>query len=124
MTKRLIDADALALNVANYITSNTYIEQSPLDVAMTLLNWIQEAPTIEAKHGHWLTWEEQFPESKVSKKSRLGVFCSVCHMHADNGYNFCPTCGADCRGVPDDKSAEDNGNSMFDKLKQNHKNRR
>ena len=48
-------------------------------------------------HGRWLTWEEQFPGEMPKKKSRLGVFCSACHNHADNMFDFCPNCGAKMR---------------------------
>jgi Lar family restriction alleviation protein len=52
---------------------------------------------VEPKRGEWKTWEEQFPDKKTPKKNRLGVFCSVCQLHADNMFNFCPNCGADMR---------------------------
>ena len=58
---------------------------------------INDAPTVDAVpvvHGRWLTWEEQFPGRTPRKKSMLGVFCSACHNHADNMYNYCPNCGA------------------------------
>lgn len=50
------------------------------------------------RHGRWLTWEEQFPAHIPSKKSGLGVFCSTCHKHADNMYDYCPNCGAKMDG--------------------------
>ena len=49
-------------------------------------------------HGRWLTWEEQFPGEIPKKKSRLGVFCSACHNHADNMFDFCPNCSAKMDG--------------------------
>nr|DAL02012.1 MAG TPA: PROTEIN/RNA Complex, archaeal, ribosomal, 50S, protein.0A [Caudoviricetes sp.] len=58
---------------------------------------IQNMPTVDAVpvvHGWWLTWEEQFPGRTLRKKSMLGVFCSACHNHADNMFNYCPNCGA------------------------------
>ena len=58
---------------------------------------IQKQPTadvVEVRHGKWLTWEEQFPDRKPTKKNNLGVFCNNCHSHADNMTDFCPNCGA------------------------------
>lgn len=42
--------------------------------------------------GHWLTWEEKFPDRATGKN--LGVFCSVCGNHADFSSSYCPHCGA------------------------------
>ena len=58
---------------------------------------IKKQPTadvVEVRHGKWLTWEEQFPDRKPTKKNNLGVFCNNCHSHADNMTDFCPNCGA------------------------------
>ncbi len=49
-------------------------------------------------HGHWLAWEEQFPDNKPPRKNNLGVFCSACHNHADNINAYCPNCGAKMDG--------------------------
>lgn len=60
-------------------------------------NLIQKQPTADVakvRHGKWLTWEEQFPDRKPTKKNNLGVFCNNCHSHADNMTDFCPNCGA------------------------------
>ena len=60
-------------------------------------NLIQKHPTAdvaEVRHGKWLTWEEQFPDRKPTKKNNLGVFCNNCHSHAHNMTDFCPNCGA------------------------------
>ena len=53
-----------------------------------------DADVAEVRHGKWLTWEEQFPDRKPTKKNNLGVFCNNCHSHADNMTDFCPNCGA------------------------------
>lgn len=82
---RLIDADA-------------FLERmSRTDRFFGVVYDINDAPTVDAVevvHGRWLTWEEQFPGRKPRKKSRLGVFCSTCHNHADNMSDYCPNCGA------------------------------
>lgn len=85
---RLIDADALK-----------FTEYLGMDEPVTSKSEIDAAPTVEPKRGEWKTWEEQFPDKKVPKKNRLGVFCSACQLHADNMFNFCPNCGADMRKV-------------------------
>lgn len=59
---------------------------------------IPAADVAPVRHGRWLTWEEQFPAHIPSKKSGLGVFCSTCHKHADNMYDYCPNCGAKMDG--------------------------
>lgn len=61
------------------------------------INCIKEQPTadvVEVRYGKWLTWEEQFPDRKPTKKNNLGVFCNNCHSHADNMTDYCPNCGA------------------------------
>ena len=82
---RLIDADA-------------FLERmSRTDRFFGVVFDINDAPTVDAVpvvHGRWLTWEEQFPGRTPRKKSGLGVFCSACHNHADNMFNYCPNCGA------------------------------
>ena len=82
---RLIDADA-------------FLERmSHTDRFFGVVYDINDAPTVDAVavvHGWWLTWEEQFPGRTPKKKSKLGVFCSACHNHADNMFIYCPNCGA------------------------------
>ena len=58
---------------------------------------VKEQPdgdVVKVRHGKWLTWEEQFPDRKPTKKNNLGVFCNNCHSHADNMTDYCPNCGA------------------------------
>ena len=67
---------------------------------------IQKQPTadvVEVRHGKWLTWEEQFPDRKPTKKNNLGVFCNNCHSHADNMTDYCPYCGAKMDGDTNDE---------------------
>lgn len=68
---------------------------------------VPAADVAPVRYGRWLTWEEQFPAHIPSKKSGLGVFCSTCHKHADNMYDYCPNCGAKMDG--EEKSASDGG---------------
>ena len=61
------------------------------------------ADVAEVRHGKWLTWEEQFPDRKPTKKNNLGVFCNNCHSHADNMTDYCPYCGAKMDGDTNDE---------------------
>lgn len=69
-----------------------------LTMALTLAMYSTASDVAPVRHGRWLTWEEQFPAHIPSKKSGLGVFCSTCHKHADNMYDYCPNCGAKMDG--------------------------
>lgn len=62
-----------------------------------ILNQFPAADVEPVRHGRWLTWEEQFPDSAPKKKNNLGVFCDKCHNHADNQTDYCPNCGAKMR---------------------------
>ena len=69
---------------------------TPCDMVeiMELVENFPAADVVSVKRGKWLSWEEQFPEKKVPKKNNIGVFCSVCHNHADNRFDYCPNCEA------------------------------
>ena len=86
---RYIDADALKSQKEYCEERHEYI------VPVAKIDWMPTADVEPVVHGRWLTWEEQFPGEMPKKKSRLGVFCSACHNHADNMFDFCPNCG--CR---------------------------
>lgn len=92
---RYIDADALIDFIdVGHLRHPSELCFSEIDVVNLLLH----APTADVApvvHGRWLTWEEQFPGEMPKKKSRLGVFCSACHNHSDNMFDYCPNCG--CR---------------------------
>ena len=81
-------------------------EADALYKATDIYNVIKSAPTadvVEVRHGKWLTWEEQFPDRKPTKKNNLGVFCNNCHNHADNMTDYCPNCGAKMDGDTNDE---------------------
>ena len=94
---RYIDADALRKEHCE--DCNAIKDDPNCDICATM-QWVNDAPTADVApvvHGRWLTWEEQFPGEIPKKKSRLGVFCSACHNHADNMFDYCPNCGAKMR---------------------------
>ena len=100
---RLIDADAL--NDAMYheafeIDSEMQKWDSGCWVRYKMFeNAIDEAPTIEPKHGEWIMHiDDLFPCESTQE-------CSVCHAEQlinGNDDNFCPNCGADMRGKDDE----------------------
>ena len=60
---------------------------------------IPSADVVEVKRGKWI-YETAYPDSDVCN-------CSICDqiMQTAKGVrmNFCPNCGADMRGIKDDK---------------------
>ena len=91
---RLIDADALKLEIACVYGSNP-----------KYINWLNHAPTVDAvpvRHGKWIKGSE----TKRVKENRYGVlfdayYCSACESEAywDSDYGqilfyYCPNCGA------------------------------
>lgn len=93
---RLIDADALTDRMYHEAFENdaSYNESNPMarwDSGLWIRykmfeNAIDDAPTIEPKHGKWI-WVEQI----------LGLVCSECKELGVERSNFCPNCGADMR---------------------------
>lgn len=73
---------------------NSLYDEICLDRVISVLDTLPATDVEPVRHGMWLSWEEQFPEKKVPKKNNIGVFCSVCHNHADNRFDYCPNCGA------------------------------
>lgn len=60
------------------------------------LNSIPAADVVPVRHGHWIEWAEFF--GRETDKKNLGVFCSRCRLYADNGFDYCPNCGAKMDG--------------------------
>lgn len=66
-----------------------------VDIELMIEAVQDDVPTADVApvvRGHWLTWEERFPDRATGKN--LGVFCSVCGNHADFSSSYCPHCGA------------------------------
>ena len=109
MTSRYIDVEKLKEELDNFIsTSQTYTEYDcGYDDCFTAIqDTLADIPTAdvaEVRHGKWLTWEEQFPDRKPTKKNNLGVFCNNCHSHADNMTDYCSHCGAKMDGDTNDE---------------------
>lgn len=96
---RYIDADKLyeliRTNDYRLATINGSIDYGMFTIGIKqAIDEIPTADVAEVRRGKWLTWEEQFPDRKPTKKNNLGVFCNNCHSHADNMTNYCPRCGA------------------------------
>ena len=82
---RLIDADALKIEIACVYGSNP-----------RYLNWLNHAPTVDAvpvRHGKWL-YDNQFHWYRASC-NQCGYY-RVTDIKADgwNEWRFCPMCGA------------------------------
>lgn len=81
-----------------YIEANDLLKHLPDEPYKGAIRRVlQQAPAADVApvvHARWLTWEEQFLGAAPRKKSRLGVFCSACHNHADNMFDYCPNCSA------------------------------
>lgn len=85
---RYIDADDLKMELIGWETEHTDEE---IERVIDNMPTADVAPVV---HARWLTWEEQFPGAMPRKKNRLGVFCSACHNHSDNMFDYCPNCSA------------------------------
>ena len=87
---RLIDADALHRKVM--METNPYGKPTiDYDSGVKILEWIEQAPTVDAapvRHGQWETNSDR-PDTLI---------CSVCKCGFDmwkhDSHNFCPHCGA------------------------------
>lgn len=88
---RLIDADKLKRKVQR-IATEAWMMKLNASVETTLnqfIDYIDEAPTIEPKHGEWI-------EMYRNGFGNMICMCSKCNFHATKS-NFCPNCGADMR---------------------------
>lgn len=89
---RYIDADELYVDWYDSFVADdgTVYDNFPL----ISKEQIDNAPTIEPKHGEWIN------------KNGHTHYCSVCGFEETEwytkDYNFCPHCGADMRGKNDD----------------------
>jgi hypothetical protein len=99
---RLINVDALMerLGIA-YDCRECDQDNSPYCTwkpdAVDVCQIIADAPTIEErKKGKWI--------DKSGGIECAWNYCSVCGEQAIDLYDFCPNCGADMRGTPDDQS--------------------
>ena len=91
-----IERERLVKHYENCIdeVKNTNGVTEDFEICLKALKNQPTAAVVEVRHGKWLTWEEQFPDRKPTKKNNLGVFCNNCHSHADNMTDYCPNCGA------------------------------
>lgn len=92
---RLIDADHVlkALSGFNDYEHGNWHFLSGIETAREI---IDDAPTVEPKHGYWL-----FNGRPVEKWSH-GNYCSVCGEYSETCGNYCPECGAEMEDVEDE----------------------
>lgn len=78
----------------------------PLHIAATVYQYITEAPAadvVERKRGEWV-WktESKLDEHTGEYWGEEYCSCPFCGKDSDWEHNFCPNCGADMRGDPND----------------------
>lgn len=101
---RLIDADALYVEVTERyrdIKAGSY----PFNiVAYDMARLVENAPTVDAepvRHGRWLSAYEyaikvgvtDMERLEEAKKDNLWKFCNDCEQQVKGFYNYCPNCG-------------------------------
>ena len=92
---RLIDADALMAELAEFVRPSNNSDFAPVPTWNDAVSLLGSAPTIERKKGKW----------KKHRESFCSWSCSVCKeivvaMPEQTGYplyDYCPNCGADMR---------------------------
>lgn len=92
---RLIDADALPIK----FWGDRFVVVAKVD--------IENAPTVEPKHGHW---DNKIIDARFDTPHTVAR-CSVCKgkiwVYAENyvvRYPYCPLCGAKMDGVKDESN--------------------
>ena len=85
---RLIDADALAMHMADWQLSASSDQYSTIEEA---IDAVVGAPTIDAvRHGRWV---KVYGEHISMGHRPWAVCCSECDKYGDYT-NYCPNCGA------------------------------
>lgn len=89
---RLIDADAL---LDELVGDYNNFENVPHDVA-AMYEAVMEQPTIEAehvRHGRWV-FDRLVTTSGGTYGVRRCLVCEAYYQDIDDGWNYCPNCGA------------------------------
>lgn len=95
---RLIDGDELA--------KNFYVPSNELFYAGTVLDYIKEAPTVDAepvRHGKWKGWHGDklvgvTDDDKDVYRHYHYYECSECYRKTAVKSNYCPNCGCEMVG--------------------------
>lgn len=72
-------------------------EECKTDPMCGTLMWLNEAPTVDAvevKYGHWQEYEDYCLDVYYACSVCDGLFYMTDGTPTENGYNFCPKCGA------------------------------
>lgn len=104
---RLIDADALKTKIQKIKAEALEHGFAPESVCGDiLLNFLDNAPTIEAKpvvHAHWINYNDMFP-CQCSNCSGFALSFDIGNYQKEIESDFCPHCGAQMdEEVSDDK---------------------
>lgn len=94
---RLIDADVL-----KYVKFNGVTDWTPTEENSYRRGWngaidaiMRNAPTVEAKRGHWVCVGRGWAGEGIYK-------CSICGHHTPDDGNYCSCCGAKMIGESDE----------------------
>lgn len=94
----LIKKSNVSIPLAQYISSNAYLNQTALDALLMVLHWVVETPTEDAVpvvHAHWI-----IPTYIGSYRAEV-PHCSACNgipAGVDEKTKYCPHCGAKMDG--------------------------
>lgn len=90
----LIKKSNVSIPLAQYISSNAYLNQTALDALLMVLHWVVETPTVDAEpvvHARWEYIEDY-------AYSRIGWYCTSCRKRIPNEMvafaKRCHHCGA------------------------------
>ena len=96
---RLIDADALKLDIILDERTTFKGGKIPPSVKETMLAYLDKARTIEPKQGEWIEKRETNYNGEIVFFS---VVCSCCGLHTSStDMPYCPNCGARMKGAGD-----------------------
>ena len=97
---RLIDAEPIEKFIEDGLNNPDKLKAFGHD-AIEVLTEIHFAPTIDPASlrpkGEWI-----MKETMIRSPFAKNVYCSECLEEASFAHNFCPNCGADMRGNPND----------------------
>ena len=84
-----------------YIEREAVLRDWPLcDEPADAYQFIRGFPTADVRPVVKARWEKVMEQPYFRKHYHV-VACSACHKRGNQGWNFCPNCGADCRGHVD-----------------------
>ena len=117
----LIDADALINNIpSEEIIAKMFVAHAPTIEPAEEFEWCTDCKEYDQEKHCCHRWSKQIRKTVAEleeyykpkrgewiRTERMGTFklydCSVCGIHIEAPWNFCPNCGADMRKGADDE---------------------